>query len=359
MRICLLTEYFNPGGYGGVATMMPMLVQRLNARYPELSIDVITSRNVYRGEGQVLPRFEEWEGIRVYRLSTPRSNQPSIKRRLLAGCFFTMCAWAKLMTMPSYDALLVGTNPPMIPLATRGIGVVKNTRYLYLIHDLFPDVALTLGALPANHPVTLMAKHAQANWLHSAARVVAIGRCMRDYMIEQYHVPAQRLTVIPNWADAHAITPQAKDTRFRARHGLTGFVLLYAGNFGQYQDFDTLLDTARRLYDAGTRDVTVVFVGDGSRHDHIAERIAREKIVNARLFPFVPAADYPDLLASADASLVTLEPGADQVGVPSKFYNILASGRPVIATLSARSEVARVSRRRIAASGSSKKMSKD
>ncbi len=342
MRICLLTEYFNPDGYGGVASMMPMLAQRLCARYPEVSIDVIASRNLYRGEEHALSRFEVWEGIQVYRLATPRSNQPSLKRRLLAGCFFTTCAWAKLMTLPPYDLLLVGTNPPMIPLAARGIGVWKHTRYVYLIHDLFPDVALALGVLPADHPVTRMAKRAQTTWLHGAARVVAIGRCMRDYLREQYQLPAERLTVIPNWADARAITPLAKNTRFRACHGLTGFVLLYAGNFGQYQDFDTLLDAARQLYCAGTRDITLVFVGEGSRQEYIAERIAREGIANVRLFPFVPAEDYPDLLASADASLVTLEPGAEQVGVPSKFYNILASGRPVLATLSARSEVARV-----------------
>lgn len=52
--------------------------------------------------------------------------------------------------------------------------------------------------------------------------------------------------------------------------------------------------------------------------------------------------DYPDLLASADCSLVTLEPGAEAVGVPSKFYNILASGRPVVAIMHPTSEVARV-----------------
>ncbi len=230
----------------------------------------------------------------------------------------------------------------MMPMAARGINLCKQTRYIYLVHDLFPDVAVALGALPAAHPVTRMANHAQMRWLHAATRVVAIGRCMRDYLIAQYRLPASRLTVIPNWADAQVITPRAKDTHFRARHGLTGFILLYAGNFGQYQDFDTVLDAAQQLARSGLREVTVVLVGDGSRREHLAERIAREHIANVRLFPFVPPEDYPDLLASADASLVTLEPGTEQLGVPSKFYNILASGRPVLATLSACSEVARV-----------------
>jgi glycosyltransferase involved in cell wall biosynthesis len=56
----------------------------------------------------------------------------------------------------------------------------------------------------------------------------------------------------------------------------------------------------------------------------------------------VPAADYPDLLAGADISLITTMPGSTGLGVPSKFYNILASGRPTVALVSPESEVALV-----------------
>ena len=65
-------------------------------------------------------------------------------------------------------------------------------------------------------------------------------------------------------------------------------------------------------------------------------------MTNVRLFEFVAKEDYADLLASADLSFVTLEPGMEGLCVPSKFYSILASGRPVLATVSPLSEVARV-----------------
>ena len=136
--------------------------------------------------------------------------------------------------------------------------------------------------------------------------------------------------------------PRSHETRFRAKHGLHGFVLLYAGNYGLYQNFDTILDAAKKLLKAGRRDITFVLVGDGAKRDHIEQRIADEGIANVRLFPFVNAEDFPDLLASANAALVTLEPGAEAVGVPSKFYCILASGRPVIAIMAPTSEVSRV-----------------
>lgn len=343
MRICILHEYFDPDGPGGAPAMLPMLARCLCANYADVTIDVVCSRNVYRGEShRPLPACEHWGGVTVHRLSTPRSNQPKIKARLLAGAYFTFRALVKLATLPAFDLLLVATTPPMVPSAARAIAAVKHTPYVYLVHDLFPDVAVAIGTLSARHPVTRYAFRAQRAWLQQAACVVAIGRCMQEHIIRTYAVPQQRLTVISNWADAEWITPRAKETPFRVTHGLQGFVVLYAGNFGQHQIFDTVLDAAKRLQTMGRNDITFLLVGDGAKRDRIAERIAREGMRNVRQIPFVTTEMYPDLLASADVSLVTLEPGAEGVGVPSKFYSILASGRPVIATLGERSEIARV-----------------
>jgi glycosyltransferase involved in cell wall biosynthesis len=83
-------------------------------------------------------------------------------------------------------------------------------------------------------------------------------------------------------------------------------------------------------------------VGGGAQKKRIEESVEKENIRNVHLFPFVDQADYADLLASADVSLVTLEPGMEGLCVPSKFYSILASGRPTIALVSTNSEVARV-----------------
>ena len=118
-------------------------------------------------------------------------------------------------------------------------------------------------------------------------------------------------------------------------------VVLYAGNFGQCQDFDNLLSAAKLLRDAAP-DITIVFVGEGPKKEYLSERVRSDQLTNVRILPFVPREEFPDLLASADVSLVTLEPGAEGLGVPSKFYNILASGRPTVAVVASDSEVARV-----------------
>jgi len=321
--------------------MLPELAVALRAQDPTLEIEVIASRNTYRGGANAYPPEDEWHGLRILRLGTPRSNRSSTVLRVLAGLNFAFAARRVLQRRPPYDVLLVGTNPPAAPLAALALAGKRGTPYVYLVHDLYPDVAMSLGALRPGSWAAGVATRAQRGWLHGAARIVAIGRCMREYLGAHYGVSLDRIEVIPNWSQLDGVSPPAEQTRFRARHGLSGFVVLYAGNFGRHQDFGTLLDAAAMIEQTHP-EVTFVFVGDGAKADEIAARVADGTAGNSRLLPFVPAEDFGDMMAAADVSLVTLEAGAEAIGVPSKFYNILASGRPTIAVVGEESEVAQV-----------------
>jgi colanic acid biosynthesis glycosyl transferase WcaI len=321
--------------------MMPELARALKAEDPALDIEIIASRNRYRGGDDQYPPEQDWEGVRVLRLGTPRSNQDSTALRLLAGLYFSLVARRRLLSLPRYDLLLVGTNPPSAPLAALALRRKRHTPYVYLIHDLYPDVAVSLGALRATSKAARVCAWAQRRWLHGAARVVAIGRCMRDYLADRYGLDAEQIEVITNWSRLEGPSCLPAKTQFRARHGLSEFVVLYAGNFGRYQDFGTILDAAAMVR-ATHPDITFVFVGDGAKRPEIAARMESGAAGNSLLLPFVPDEEFADLLAAADVSLVTLEAGAEAIGVPSKFYNILASGRPTVAVVGEGSEVARL-----------------
>jgi len=342
MRICLLTEYFNPNGAGGTPTMLPALMHEIKALFPTAHIDIITSRNIYRGDDITKYEAREcWHDMTVYRMNTPSSNRDSTALRVLIGFWFSLQALIRLLTLPRYDLLFVGTNPPAAPWAALILKRLRRTPYVYLIHDLFPDVGVAVGALRGDSRVVKLAHRMQQSWLHGASRVVVIGRDMREHLVSHYLLPAKNVVTIPNWADPDAVMPLDKATSFRAKHGLHGFVVLYSGNLGEHHDFDVILDTARILQST-QQQVTFVFVGEGAKKEYLAARISEEKLNNVRLFPFVPSEDFADLLASADVSLVTLSQGVEGMGVPSKFYNILASGRPTIALVAAKSEVAYV-----------------
>jgi len=200
-----------------------------------------------------------------------------------------------------------------------------------------------LGVLREGGVAARALRSCQRGWLHGAARVVVLGRCMREHLGAAYGLPADKVAVIPIGSDPDEITPLAReDSAFRREHGLQDdFVVLYSGNFGRYHNFDAILDAAKQLGASAPR-VRFVLVGGGAQRERIERRVADEGIVNVLLLPFVSRRDFPDMLAAADASLVTLEPGMEGLCVPSKFYSLLASGRPVIALMGERCEVARV-----------------
>ena len=338
MRICVLSEYFHPDNTGGTGPVMSGLVRHLKDNYKELEIDVITSNNLFRGHEQNLPAQENWEGVSIRRLSAPSPNKKSTHRRLISNLVFTNSVLRTLLaSRRKYDLVLVVTAPPVLPMAARAYRILTGTPYVYLVHDLFLDMALAMNLLKEGGRVTGTMRKVQRKWFDAASRVIVLGRCMRDYVENRYQVSREKMEIIPIPANLQQIHSRDHHTNFRERNNLEGFVVLYAGNFARYQDFDTLLDAAAALRDR--KDISLVFVGDGARRGHIEARIANENLTNVRLLPFVPIGELNDMLASANVSLVTLEKEIAGLAVPSKFYNIMASGRPTVAIVNPKSEV--------------------
>lgn len=339
MRIGVVSEYFDLSG--STPTVLHNLVHYLRGAHPEMTFEVIASRNVYRGS-ETLPARESDNGIEIFRLTTPKSNGLSTSRRLAAGMVFTAAALQQLIRRPKFDAILIVTNPPSLPMAARMLRRLKGTPYVYLVHDLYPDVANVLGVLPKDSQLSRLLHVRQQAWLNDASRVIVLGRDMRDYIVENYQVPRERIDVIPNWSDPDEVRP-SETSAFREENRLGGTVALYSGNFGMHQDFDVILGAAKILAESNP-DVTFVLAGEGQKKAQVAARIAGENLSNVRLFPLAPRDRYSDMLAAADIGLVTLAKGAEGMGVPSKFYSILASGRATVAVVPQDSEVALVLR---------------
>lgn len=341
MRICIINEFFYPDSTGGTGTVLSSLARTLRDNYPDLEIDVITSRHLYRDTERLLPKTEDWDGINITRVKSPRPSKTSTVKRLAANALFSSAALAALLRRPRYDLVLVGTAPPTAATTAYALRKLRGTPYAYVVYDLEPDRAVAMHLVSGTSRFARMLKQWQHRWLHTAGKTIVLGRCMREHLTQQYRMRPEQIEVISIGADPDEVAPMSKSSRFREVNGLDGFVALYSGNFGRYHNFDAILDAARTLQEI-REDITFVLVGAGAQQQHIAQRISAEKLCNVRMFPFVPQEEYADLLASADVSLVTLEPGMEGICVPSKFYSILASGRPAVAMVSPSSEVALV-----------------
>jgi colanic acid biosynthesis glycosyl transferase WcaI len=340
LRIGVLCEFFYPDGMGGTGAIISHLARHLQDDLLDVEVEVeaITSRNVYRGQKGRISSFENWHGIKIYRVGTPKSNGLPKSLRVLAGLLFTVAALIKLLSRPRYDVMLVSTQPPMAPWATRALQIVRGTPYVYLIHDLFADLSLSLGLATPQDPCIQVSQKLQRQWLHGAAVVVALGRCMKMHLQKTFELPDEQVQVITNWGMDKPVVSK-ENSEFRRQHGLKGFTVLYGGNFGQFHNFEGILDAALLLRDKRP-DITFVFVGDGAKAQAIADRIQKDSLSNVRLCGLVPQEKMNDVLGSADVSLVTLEPGAEGLVVPSKLYGIMSAGCAALAIMQSYAESA-------------------
>ncbi len=338
MRIVILNEFFYPDVMGGTPKLLSEAARVFHDVHGD-DVTVVTTQNSYRDETVRFSPEEVWDGIRIVRISAPHWTSRSTPQRLLGNLVFTRRASRRMRDLKP-DVVFVSTAPATLPMAAQALRNVKGVPYVYVVYDLDPDRAIALGVVKASSvPAKILGKH-QRRWLHGASKVVAIGRCMKAHLVRAYGLPESQVEVVEVGADAQTVQPLSKQTQFRAKHHLEDrFLLVYTGNFGKYHDFDSLLDAAKQLKDLAP-EVSMVWVGRGAKKAHIQARIAAEEITNVHLFDFVPEEEYADLLASADVCLVTLEAGMEGLCVPSKFYSILASGRPTLATMRPESEIA-------------------
>ena len=338
-RLLILTENFYPTDSSG-GRLMTALAGDLVRRGYEVS--VLASRGNYRGQRRVAARSTH-EGISIRRLpSGPFSRDRPIGRLvnelvLSVGMFFA------LLTGPRYERILVTSSPPLLaPLAALA-ATLRRARLVYVVMDVYPEMAAATGLLRRGSPAYRLWDAISRFALRRASRLVVLGRCMSRLLREKLGGSHPPVAVLPNWADGDEILPVDRhDNRFLEKYpGLRGkFIVQYSGNFGRFHDFETVLRAAERL--EARDDVAFVFIGHGARRDWLEKEIESRSLSNVTLLPFQPQEDLVHSLAAQDLALVTLEPGTEGLCVPSKFYPVLAAGRPVIAVMEPAAEVARV-----------------
>ena len=232
------------------------------------------------------------------------------------------------------------TDPPIIGLAALAAAARARAPFVFLCEDIFPEVAVLLEDFQSGIVNDALA---QVNrfLVRKATRIIALGDTMKRRLVEGKGADPSKVTVIHNWTDCRAVTPGPRDNAFARQHGLVDrFVVLHAGNIGLSQNLEIILHAAEQLRDR--QDIVFVLVGEGAKKRDLQELAARRDLRNVLFLPFQPRETMDQSYATADVSLISLKRGLSGVIVPSKIYNILASGRPCIAAVEQDCEVAQI-----------------
>jgi glycosyltransferase involved in cell wall biosynthesis len=194
------------------------------------------------------------------------------------------------------------------------------------LQDVFPEVAVRLGVrIPGQALLALL-----RDWsLRRAAANVVLSERMATCIIARGAEPA-RIALIQNWTDDDSIRPRAAESvGLRREWGLgEAFVVEYSGNMGRAHEFATILGAAQQL--RANPGIVFLLVGEGHALPPIRDRVVEQGLGNVVIKPPQPRERLAEALAVGDVHLVSLHPSMEGLVVPSKYYGVLAAGRPVI-----------------------------
>jgi glycosyltransferase involved in cell wall biosynthesis len=220
------------------------------------------------------------------------------------------------------------TAPFMLPYASVAAGRCKGARSVLILHDLFPDVLVMSGLFKPRSLVARTLRTINTMMFRALDIIVTIGRDTERLLLRYRGVEPDKIRFIPNWATlAPAIRPIDPDNPFR-RAAKARFVVGLSGNLGFTHDPRIVFEAARLLRDEA--DIHFLLSGWGVGFETLKALQAEASLPNVSLVDRVADGQLELLLAAADIWLIPYRPNAAGVSVPSRFYNLLAIGRPVI-----------------------------
>jgi colanic acid biosynthesis glycosyl transferase WcaI len=280
----------------------------------------------------------EWGAIS--RLNPFPSEKTNIPARAVSFAGFTMLALGRSLAVRRRPDLVLVMSPPL-PLGVPGwlFAMTRRVPLVLNIQDVFPDVAVELGAI-TNRWVIAAASALERFLYRRSAAVTVLSEDLRQNLAAKLegHSP-DRVRIIPNFVDIERVVPADRMNAYRQEFGLGDrTVVMYAGNVGLSQSVELVIAAAARLVDR--EDVVFVVNGGGSGLGD-AKALA-QGLPNVVFVPMQPRERLAEVLAAADIHTIPLKAGLARSSVPSKLYSILASARPVVASVDPGSEVERV-----------------
>ena len=231
-------------------------------------------------EGGKVPTKEDADGIHIHRLKYIQTGRAGFLGRIVNYFSFTFHVLLHLPEIGKYRAVVVYSNPPILPWIASWAKSLFGTKLVFVSYDLYPEVATVTNTLREGSVICRLMNHINKCVFRRADRVVALSSEQKNCILRTRNAVDELVTVIPNWYRDEGGLRDREENRFRE---LTAgrFVVSYFGNMGTMQDMETILGAIRALREE--KDVFFLFAGHGNKMEKLREIIAQESIENVRI----------------------------------------------------------------------------
>lgn len=337
--IKLLSEYFYPGPTA-TGKLMAQLAGKLSKK--GFKVEVYTRRFNGNAESKVkLSGKDIYNGVKINRLPCINLNKENLLFRKINWLSFLFNLLISLSFKSSKDILLIVSSPPILPFVGLFFNIVRGQRFVPIIYDIYPDIAVALEVTEKNGFFVKLWERLNNILYRRASSIVVISKQMKQTIINNTPTDSfeSKIEVIYNWEDPDLIKPLKKENNtFAKKNGYNEVLtVLYSGNFGLYNDLCTIIDAAEKVQKLP---IKFVFIGDGFQKKKL-KKITRDKnLKNVDFHPYQQFDKLPLTLTCADVSVVSEDRRVNGLCSSSKLYSSLASGRAILALVNKDSDIA-------------------
>jgi glycosyltransferase involved in cell wall biosynthesis len=310
-------------------------------------VKVICGQPNYAARGTQAPKNEFHKNVEIFRVWSTTFNKDVIFLRIVNMLTLGVSIFAKTLTkIRLNDDLLVVSAPPSLPFTTALAAKLRGVKFSLVIQDKYPETLIAVGKTKPDS-VFVKTLNFLNRWLYrNSEKIVVVGRDMKELVKSQTDKiksrPQPNIVVIQNWAALEEIEPAPREENplLRELDILRKFVFLYAGNMGHPQDIESIVECADEL--KTDERFHFLFIGSGVKRKWLEQKVLANGLKNVTVLPPRPRSEQRIFLNACDVGLVPLVKKMRGVAMPSRTYNFLAAGKPVLALTEKGSEVARV-----------------
>jgi len=308
-----------------------------------LSVGVLTGYPKEYSLSEKVPSKEIYEEIEINRLKYIQLKRSNFIGRLINYFSFTASVALNFRELRKYKAVIVYSNPPILPLIAAFSNKFFNTKLVFVSYDVYPEIALVTNSISENGFISKMMKNVNKIVFKNVNKVIALSNEMKTFLLKNRNALSEnQIEVIPNWyEDKGKVDTQLvfQNKQFDSIKKEKKLIVSYFGNMGIAQDLDTIIGAIRHFREDSQ--VHFIFAGHGNKMETLKNIVELETLKNVSVFDFLHGQDYQEALNISDCFIVSLVDGLTGLAVPSKTYSYMMAGKPVVAIMGKESDIAK------------------
>ena len=309
----------------------------------EYDVSVLCGQPSYWARGVRAPFREMRNRVNVQRCRATTLDKNKLPGKIINLITISLSIFlAALFRFRRGDIVIVVTNPPLLPYLAAFVCRIRNAHFVLLVHDVYPEILTRLGILKP-HSFLLRLLNRASVWLYgSADRILVLGRDMQRLIRTKLASRYDNVVVATNWASTEMIvpTPRGNNQLLDRLHLKDKFVVEFFGNMGRPHCIEDLLDAAELL--KPDPEIHLLLVGWGVKKGWAVSEKQARKLENMTIIDPLPRDQSCDVQNACDIAINTLSSDMSGISVPSRTYNVMASGKPMLAVCDDDSELATV-----------------